>query len=186
MSNHPQKRIKWFLDKLQKGGLHDTDLLFNPTEAGYAAYTVLWFWQNPTRLCDWTAADYLQGCIQVCKLLRACHVLATPKVRISCLPRLVSACVCNRASQKVSILVLGPWCVAKTSRWKLARAASLDVAFLSSDRGGEHRTLSWLRYVTLADCAAAECMEGSHFTDGGAANILEAKLRSEIVKFLHE
>ena len=75
---------------------------------------------------------------------RACHV------------RLVSACVCSRASQKVSILVLGPWCGAKTPRWKLARAASLDAAFLSSDKGGEHRTSSWSRYVSLADCAAAE------------------------------
>ena len=82
--------------------------------------------------------------------------------------------------------MLGPWCGAKTPRWKLARAASLDAAFLSSDRGGEHRTSSWSRYVSLADCAAAEYMDGSHFTDGGAANILEAKLRSEIVKFLNE
>lgn len=45
---------------------------------------------------------------------------------------------------------------------------------------------SWSRYVSLAGSALTGWVDGSHFDDEGAADILDATLRSEITKFLDE
>ena len=102
-------------------------------------------------------------------------------MRVAYLLRLTFAFMCSRASQKVSILVIGPWCGLKTPKEKRTREA-----FLSTGPRRVGHGSSWSHYVSLADCADTGCADGSHFTDEGAARILDTTLRSEITKFLNE
>ena len=40
-------------------------------------------------------------------------------------------------------------------------------------------------YISLRDCATAEAVDGSHFSEEGAATILDTTLKREILEFMN-
>lgn len=82
-------------------------------------------------------------------------------------------------------MIIGPWCGSKTLKSKRKRAVNLDNVFLSTGTRRVGCGSSWSRYVSLVGSALTGCVDGSHFDDEGAADILDTTLRSEITKFLN-
>ena len=85
---------------------------------------------------------------------------------------------CTGTKNKLTIVVIGPWCVSKTPADKLKRATELDAAFLQPAARRDRCAQSWTEYFSLAGCKGAEAKDGSHFTPTGAAQILAKRLES--------
>ena len=84
----------------------------------------------------------------------------------------------SHGSQKLTIILIGPWCGSKTPLDKLKRAAELDAAH------GTGSALSWTEYVSLADCKGAEAADGSHLTPDGAAHILDVTIKNKVLQYV--
>jgi len=82
-------------------------------------------------------------------------------------------------------LVVGPWCGVQTSKEKQTRATQLNKSFCATAARGIGCGKSWQRYVSLRDCATAEAVDGSHFSEAGAATILDTTLKREISEFIN-
>ena len=81
-------------------------------------------------------------------------------------------------------MVIGPWCGSRTNEEKRERATKLDEAFMQPTANRRGAAVSWTEYVSLRDCATAEVVDGSHFTEKGAADILSISLRNKILEFI--
>lgn len=90
----------------------------------------------------------------------------------------------SHGSQKLTIILIGPWCGSKTPPDKLKRAAELDAAFLHHAARGKGSALSWTEYVSLAGCKGAEAADGSHFTPDGAAHILDVTIKDKVLQYV--
>ena len=106
------------------------------SRADHLTVVFIWFSQNTVAGGDWSVDQYIKYMAKVCRELRRCTQL--------CISSVVMHVAYRGTKNKLTIVVIGPWCGSKTPADKLKRATELDAAFLQPAAHGNGCALSWM------------------------------------------